>query len=223
VLSLTEIAPFYDLDLGVPFLRDNGLAPLREKDFWLGLRDHGEANREVRDRVFGYFSERGGYPFAHHRRDSEWQLVADLLNETVVRRVIQHDVGAAENGDVADPRLLEEVFRLATRYAGQAPGPKLFAREILRVLGTDVGTRRVERELRRLGDTLLLRFIPPLELRLRKSRGHPKICLADHALRASWLQEPIPLDPQILADRPELTPTSRTSRSVATNRRSTSS
>ncbi len=206
VLSLTEIAAFYDLDLGPQFLEDNGLDALGRKDFWSALRDHGQARRIVRDQVFRHFSERGGYPVGHLRGETNWPLVADQLNETVIRRVIRHDVGAAEEEqEPPDPRLLEEVFRLACRYAGQAPGPRLFAREIRRALAADVGVRRIEQELRRLADTLLLRLVPPLEIRLRKTSGHAKICLCDHALRASWLQEIIPLDARALSDRAELT------------------
>ena len=40
---------------------------------------------------------------------------------------------------------------------------------------------------------------------LRKNRGGPKLCLADHALRACWLQEQVPLTPAALAKQPELT------------------
>jgi predicted AAA+ superfamily ATPase len=51
----------------------------------------------------------------------------------------------------------------------------------------------------------LLRLIEPLEIRLKKKRGNPKICLADHGLRASWLQEIVPLDHDGLAANPHLT------------------
>ena len=59
--------------------------------------------------------------------------------------------------------------------------------------------------LKFLGDTLLLRLIPPLEIRLKKKRGSAKLCLVDHGLRASWLQEQVPLTTEALAARPELT------------------
>jgi predicted AAA+ superfamily ATPase len=59
--------------------------------------------------------------------------------------------------------------------------------------------------LRFLDGTLLVRLIPPLELRLKRQKSPPKICLSDHALRASWLQEIVPLDPAQLAAYPHLT------------------
>ena len=48
-------------------------------------------------------------------------------------------------------------------------------------------------------------MIPPLEIRLKRKRGSSKLCLVDHGLRASWLQEQIPLTQQELAEQPELT------------------
>jgi predicted AAA+ superfamily ATPase len=43
-----------------------------------------------------------------------------------------------------------------------------------------------------------------MEIRLKKKKGSSKICLIDHALRASWLQEIIPLEPYTLAQNPHL-------------------
>jgi hypothetical protein len=40
-----------------------------------------------------------------------------------------------------------------------------------------------------------IRLIRPLELRLKRKKSPPQICLCDHALRAGWLQEIVPLDP----------------------------
>ena len=59
--------------------------------------------------------------------------------------------------------------------------------------------------LRFLDDTLLVRLIPSLEIRLKKKRGSSKLCLVDHGLRASWLQEQVPLTSEGLAVQPELT------------------
>jgi len=44
-----------------------------------------------------------------------------------------------------------------------------------------------------------------LEIRLKRKHGSPKLCLVDHGLRASWLQEQIPLAPNSLREAPELT------------------
>ncbi len=204
-LSLTEIAMLRGLDLGEPYLKDNGLEALTHAAFWTGLREHGQSRRTIRDVAFAAFSERGGYPLAHLRADAPWEQVADQLNETVIKRVIQHDLRMGESGRKRDPALLEELFRLCCRYAGQTPTIQTLAREARRALQANVGAQRINAYLRFLGDTLLLRLIPPLEIRLKRKRGSPKLCLVDHGLRASWLQEQIPLDPRKLHDEPELT------------------
>jgi predicted AAA+ superfamily ATPase len=142
----------------------------------------------------------------HQRADVAWSHLADQLNENVIHRVIQHDLRRGDGGSRRDAALLEEVFRLACRYVGQAPGAQLLAREIQRALSANVGSQRVRQYLRFLADALLLRLIEPLEIRLKKRRGNLKICLADHALRASWLQEIVPLDPPSLARDPHLQP-----------------
>jgi predicted AAA+ superfamily ATPase len=43
-------------------------------------------------------------------------------------------------------------------------------------------------------------------MRLRRRKGHPKLCLSDHSLRAAWLQELIPIDPVALDRQPHLQP-----------------
>lgn len=205
VLSLTEIAEFHGSSLGPPFLRDNGVGVLTEKTFWLDLASYGAKIAPNRDPIFKEFSDRGGYPLVHNRRSIEWPVLADQLNETVIKRVIQHDLRVGERGRKRDAPLLEEVFRLACRYVGQSPSAGTLAREAQRALQANVGEQRAAHYLRFLGDTLLLRLIEPLEIRLKRKRGSPKICLADHGLRASWLQENIPLAPADLEANAHLT------------------
>ena len=204
VLSLTEIGALRGLSSPAPFLEDNGLSNLREKAFWTDLREHGIAHKEFRDEAFAHFSERGGYPIVHKQKDVPMADLMDHLNETVIQRVIQHDLQASGRGQQRDPELLEEVLRLACRYAGQAPNASTLTEEVNLTLGARIKYQRVVSYLKLLGDTLLLRLIPPLEIRLKKKRGGPKICLADHSLRACWLQEHIPLAPDILAKKLEL-------------------
>ena len=56
-----------------------------------------------------------------------------------------------------------------------------------------------------LADTLLIRLLPWPVLNVKNPRDAIKICLADHTLRASWLQERVPLAPDAMAASPELT------------------
>jgi predicted AAA+ superfamily ATPase len=192
-LLLREIAAMQGWGDIPPFLPLNGLKNLKDRQFWQALREHGVVHRQVRDRAFAAFSERGGYPIAQVRVDRPWEEVADQLNETVIRRVIQHDLRRGARGRKRDQSLMEEVFQLACRYAGQSPGQAIFMHELRSALSADIGWPRVLAYLRILNDTLLIRLVPPLELRLKRRTAYPKLCLCDHALRASWLQEIIPI------------------------------
>jgi predicted AAA+ superfamily ATPase len=193
-LSLTEIGNIRKLPTPEPYLPDNGISRLKNKVFWKGLKAYGASHEAMILEIFRAFSERGAYPIAHLRSKVPWELVADQLNETVVKRVIQHDLRLGEKGRKRDPQLLEELFRLCCRYAGQTPSIGKLTQEIQLALGANVGPQRVRAYLKFLSDTLLIRLIQPLEIRLKKKRSDPKICLADHGLRSSWLQENIYLD-----------------------------
>lgn len=204
-LTLREIAGIrFGADLP-PVLRGvNGLDRLADRAYWESVREHGVTHARTRNEAFRAFSDRGGYPLVHAHPDAPWPEVADQLNETVIRRVIQHDLRIGDRGRRRDAPLLEEVFRLACRYAGQTPTLDLFVREAQRAQHANVGAQRVRHYLEFLDRTLLLRLIRPLEIRIKRTRGAPKICLADHGLRASWLQELVPLDPAGLDAHPEL-------------------
>jgi predicted AAA+ superfamily ATPase len=188
-----------------PFWNDNGLEMVSTREFWQDGIRFAQDTKQFREQAFRSFSERGSYPVAHERRDVAWPEVADYLNETVIKRAIQHDLRMGPRGQKRDEKLLEEVFRLCCRYAGQSPGQNLFVPEIQQALHGNIGWNRILNYLRFLDGTLLIRLIPPLELRLKRRRSSSKICLCDHALRASWLQEVVPLDPKELRDQPHLT------------------
>jgi predicted AAA+ superfamily ATPase len=188
-----------------PLLPPNGLDDLLRSDFWRQLNAHGAAHRQARDEAFRAFSERGGYPIAHARAAVPWPEVADQLNETVIRRVIQHDLRLGDRGRKRDPQLLEEVFRLCCRYAGQAPSQATLIAEIKQVLHANIGWQRILSYMRFLEGSLLVKLVRPLELRLKKVRGPAKLCFVDHGLRQSWLEEIVPLDPDRLEQSPHLT------------------
>ena len=204
-LLLREIAEMRGYGPINGYLIENGLSALLDLDFWMGLREHGKKYTQIRDSALRDFSARGGYPIAQERADRPWEEIADQLNQMVIRRVIQHDLRLGERGRRRDPNLLEEVFRLACRYTGQAPGQAVFVNEIRTALQANIGWQRILTYLRFLDGSLLLRLVEPLELRLkRKKRANAKICLCDPSLRASWLQEIIPLDPEGLRQFPHL-------------------
>lgn len=209
-LATLEIGPLLLREVGgvregtapVPFLPANGWEVLRRVATWRELRGYGEAHGEFRRRAFTAFSERGAYPVAHLRPGATWEEVAEQLTQNVVLRVIQHDLRIGERGQKRDEALLVELFRLGCVYAGQAPSQAAYLAELRRAVNANLGWQRVLAYLRFLDGTLLLRLIEPLELRLKRKRGAPKLCLCDHALRAAWLREIIPLTPEGLAASP---------------------
>jgi predicted AAA+ superfamily ATPase len=203
-LLLREIAGIRYGTQSSPTLGENDLESLTQQDFWREVAQTGREQAEARDRAFAAFSERGAYPRAQAQWDVPWPEMADHLNETVIRRAIIHDLRMGEVGRKRDERLLEEVFRLACRYAGQAPRQAVFVPEIKQALDANVGWQRILAYLSFLDGALLIKLVPPLEIRLKRRRGPAKLCLCDHALRASWLQEVVPLDPGSLADQPHL-------------------
>ncbi|MEW5767492.1 MAG: AAA family ATPase [bacterium] len=203
-LFLREIGELRGFGQSQPFLPFNGLSVLKQKDFWQELRSFGEKESEFRQRAFLAFSQRGGYPVAQANADVSWEQIADQLNETVVKRVIQHDLRMGPKGKKRDEHLLEEVFRLACRYIGQSPNQAFYLNEIRLAMNANIGWQRIFAYLRFLDGSLLIRLIEPLELRLKRKRGASKLCLCDHALRAAWLQEIIPLSPEELEKQPHL-------------------
>jgi len=203
-LLLREVAGIrYGEDI-TPALPGNDIARLAEPAFWRGVAGKGSADADLRNRAFAAFSERGGYPQAQAEWDTPWPELADRLNETVIQRAIRHDLRIGVRGQKRDEALLEEVFRLACRYAGQAAGPAVFVPEVQQALRANAGWQRLLAYLKFLDGALLIKLIPPLEVRLKKRRGQSKICLCDHALRASWLREVVPLDPEALLAEPHL-------------------
>jgi len=203
-LSLGEIAELRGHGTIPALMPDNGIAELMKVEFWKEAIEHGRTYRKIRDLAFSDFSERGGYPESLVNFDTPWPEMAEYLNETVVRRVLQHDLSFDRTLGPLDHRQLEEVFRLACTYAGQTPGPTTFVKGISQALKTNVDAERALAHLEFLDRSLLLRLVPSLTMRTRSRKGGPKICLCDHALRASWLQEVVPLVPEQLEQNPHL-------------------
>jgi predicted AAA+ superfamily ATPase len=193
-LTLREVAR---ISLGEP-IAAAGANPTdyASPEAWRHLVAHGQKHSRARDCAFKAFTELGGYPFAHRTSNAEWSTVAAQLNENVIKRVLMHDLRIGDRGRRRDLSLLESVFRLACRYAGQAPECRNLANEVSQVLGVPTPGTRVRDYLKFLDSALLLKLIEPLEMRARKAGRASKICLVDHALRASWLNERIDiLDP----------------------------
>jgi predicted AAA+ superfamily ATPase len=204
-LFLREIAELAFAGKTRPYWEDNGAERLSDPAFWADGITKAQAERDLRLRAFGAFSARGGYPIAHERSDAPWPEIATYLTEAIIKRAIQHDLRLGPRGRKRDEKLLEEVFRLCCRYAGQAAGQSAFVPEIQQALAGNIGWSRVLTYMKFLDGTLLVRLVPAMELRLKKRKAPAKICLSDHGLRASWLHEIVPLDSAGLNANPHLT------------------
>lgn len=141
LLLLREVAEWNGLGSLTPCIPKEFFGELKRRDFWLDLISHGERCRKVRDSAFARFAARGGYPLAQSNWNEPWPTVAEQLNETVVKRAIIHDLRVGERDSKRDQHLLEEVFRLACRYAGQASGQSVFVPEIKEALDANIGWR----------------------------------------------------------------------------------
>lgn len=203
-LRLTEIAALRRFNALTPFQSENGWNEWLHPEFWKGLSAHAARQAAVLQRAFLAFSERGAYPLAQVNAEVPWEEIAGQLNETVVKRVIEHDLRIGEIGRRRDRQLLEEVFRMGCRYIGQSPNPATLAREAQGALHANIGPQRIRHYMDFLDRSLLLRTVQPLEIRNKKRRGYSKLCLCDHAIRAAWLQETIPLDRDALDRVPHL-------------------
>jgi hypothetical protein len=201
---LAEIAALRGIGTIQTAQLDNNWQDWLRAEFWQQLRQLGIQQSTVRDAAFAAFSERGAYPVAQVNPAIPWPEIADQLKETVINRVIQHDLRIGDRGRKRDQKLLEEVFRMACRYLGQTPNPATLAKEVHFILHANLGPQRIRHYLDFLDSSLLIRTIPPMEIRMKKRKGYPKLCLCDHALRAAWLQEIIPIDPPALDQQPHL-------------------
>ncbi|MCY4416356.1 MAG: DUF4143 domain-containing protein, partial [Chloroflexi bacterium] len=201
--SLSEIARFRGIGPLEPFLNDNGYANLRNHDFWQQLAQHGRNHADARDEAFRLFSQYGGYPFAHSTPHTDLTSLNERINENVVQRMLRYDLQGSLLHPDLDPQILSLVFSLACRYAGQAPSYSSLAQQINRPFD-DVDAPQVANCMEFLDDTMIIRLIHPLEFRLQRPDQRPKICLADHTIRATQLDEPVPLAPAQLTDDPNL-------------------
>ena len=104
-LRLAEIAAFNGIGPLRPMQAENGWSDWSRPDFWRSLNAACLAQLTVLTPTFRSFSERGGYPLAQDE-SIPWSEVADQLNETVIRRVIQHDLRIGDRGRKRDAQSL---------------------------------------------------------------------------------------------------------------------
>jgi len=195
-MRLAEIAKLRGRTGIEPFQEKPDLAEWTRKQFWEGLSRYGGNTPLWLDPSFRDFSDWGGYPFCHAKKDITWVEAAQYLVEAIVTRTIDHDLNIGGLG--RDRRLLKEVFRLAARDAGKTPNLSTLSKELTRLFQDPVKPTTVRKYLDFLESSMLIRIVEPLQLRGKGHDSVGKLCICDHAVRAAFLQELIPL-----ADGPE--------------------
>lgn len=198
-LLLREIIEFRGLGRLSSFPKKN-ISDLKNISTWKDLNEYGKSFQFHRDKGFEAFSRFGSYPIGHNSSIIDWNDYYETIKESVINRAIIHDLRMGEKGKRRDENLLKEVFRLACKYIGQSPEKKFYLNELKDVLDANIGWPRISTYLQFLAGTLLFRLIEPNEIRLKKAKGTPKICLCDHILRAVWFSEIIHLDPKELSN-----------------------
>lgn len=141
----------------------------------------------------------GGFPRCQ-KEEMTPELLQQILVQDVVERTIEYDLRTGPGGAARNATLVREVFRYASIYAGQAPNPTKLANDMGRRLETGIKREHVVSYMQFLADAMLVHLIDPIQMRARRQHGAPKICLCDHALRAAWLQEFVPLHPDELRE-----------------------
>ena len=199
-LRLTEVA-------GIRWLRElpafdltADREPWKSKEFWLELVAHGKKHAKVRDEAFRLFSERGGYPLCHTATEPDVNKIRQQIIDEVVTKTINFDPPHRARSTTLDVQLVTETFRLACRYAGEAPRTKLLAQEIRAKLQSGVTEDKGSAAMTFLADSLLLHLVPPFEGLGKKQSNPPNICVCDHFVRNGILQETLPIDPDALKD-----------------------
>lgn len=114
----------------------------------------------------------------------------------VVNRTIDHDLRASigVGRGKQNSSLLRTTFKTICKYAGQDIAIKTIAREVQLNTSADIKPSQIRDIIGFFEDSLLVNVIGPFEHRLKGTNDRIRICLCDHAIRASWLdKERIPL------------------------------
>lgn len=172
----------------------------KTRSFWLELIAHGKSHAKVRDDAFRLFSEVGGYPLCHATTEQDVNKIRQQVIDEVITKTIEFDPPHRARATALESQFVRETFRLACRYAGQSPRPRVLADEIRAVLQVDVTEAKVTEALAFLADSLLLYLVQPLEMLGQRQSHPPKLCICDHFVRNGMLQETLPLDPEALKD-----------------------
>lgn len=192
-LGFSEIAGFRGYG-DIPIYKEKmDLVEWQRQDFWEGLSKFNPVPLLL-EMVYKDYSDFGGYPFCH-TRDVALQESEKYLYDTVVNRTIDHDLKASMGVGRGrqNSSLLRKTFKAICKYIGQDITVRLLAKEIEESTSYNIKPSQVRDLIDFFADSLLINVVEPHEHRLKRTNDRFKICLCDHAIRASWLKERVPL------------------------------
>lgn len=192
-LGLTEIAEFRQYGNMSTFTTKINLAEWQQKQFWADLSRF-NPQLLLLDTVYKDYSDFGGYPFCHNGEPTI-EEIEKYLYDTVVNRTIDHDLKASigVGRGKQNSSLLRTTFKTICKYAGQDIAVKTIAREVQLNTSADIKPSQIRDIIGFFEDSLLINVIGPFEHRLKKASDRIRICLCDHAIRAAYFKEKIPL------------------------------
>ena len=127
------------------------------------------------------------------------------MDEHAILPILRHDLLTGPHGQDRDAVKLETMFEVTCRHTGRTASVGELAQENSLSSGEDADLGEFANYLQALADTALIRFLPWPVLNSNHPRDAIKVCLADHALRASWLRERVTIAPDAVDASPELT------------------
>ena len=119
-LRLAEIAALRGFESFKPMQRENGWQDWLRREFWQELTVHARSQSATLAQAFSAFSERGAYPLAQVHAGVSWQDIAEQLKETVVKRVIEHDLRVGERAASATASCWKRCSAWAVATSGKA-------------------------------------------------------------------------------------------------------
>jgi predicted AAA+ superfamily ATPase len=194
-LSLPEIAVFQDNTIQ-PFRTKYVYSNLVHKDFWIELSQYRPA---FLDEAFVRFSDLGGFPICHTSAAVDAFDRDDFLTNIVVGKAIDHDIKASFGTDTPiveghnNVIFVREIFRVICKYTGCDVNYSTLCREIEISTGVHLKFEQLNAILNFFDNSMLFKMVRPSLHRMASAKNRVKPCLCDHAIRASWIAEEVPL------------------------------
>lgn len=196
-LSLSEVGQIQGFDQK-PFPRRKRAAfsDMVVKDYWIEL---GKYNNLFLDDAFKSYCDLGGYPYCHVEKEHSLAERNNFLKNNVTLKMIDHDLGVGMGRGTGISQLLQNrtllrnIFIILCKFTGRDIGIGTLHTEIEKSCGASVKHDQIHEVLKIFDDSMLIKILRPSQHRYAGAKTQLKPCLCDHAIRAAWLAEEVPL------------------------------